>query len=188
MKKIVSATALALTLWATGAQAAFVDAYSIDHWQKTHNGGHVNLKNAPNSINISSNDVKNTSLTAQRDFDFTMTAVKSALIIFDWSYTTNDKRGAGFDPFGIVLNGIFHQLSNNSGSSKDVQSGTYSFVVHVGDIFGFRASSFDSIKGASTTTISNFHTPSQVPVPAALWLMAIPMLGLAGKKRKTLAA
>ncbi len=186
MKKYLTMALSAITFFAIEANAAFVDTYSVNNWQKSLEGGFVNTKSAPDSIKINSNNGLNSGFSGERNMDFTVASLKGGFVTFDWSYKTNDKNGAGADPFGILLNGIFTQLTDNSGGKT--QSGTFSFRVRPGDIFGFRANSVDSLLGIATTTISNFSAPSQVPAPAALWLMTIPVLSLARKKRlKTMA-
>lgn len=98
--------------------------------------------------------------------DFTIAASGDGTVSFDWVYQTLDEfLSAYWDPFGILLNGVFTKLTEDNGPDEDgpiAQSGSVSFSVTTGSVFGFRAHSIDSILGAATTTISNF---SFIPVP-----------------------
>lgn len=51
-----------------------------------------------------------------------------------WDYETFDIDGASFDPFGFLVNGVQFQLSGDLG--PDMQSGTFSFLIAEGDVFG----------------------------------------------------
>ena len=94
--------------------------------------------------------------------DFTMTAEESGYVEFSWSYITRD--APGFDPFGYLHNGVFHQQTTSSGA---VQTGAQSVFITRGDQFGFRQVSHDSVYGSATATIADFSfTP--VPEPATL--------------------
>jgi hypothetical protein len=85
-------------------------------------------------------------------------------VSFDWAFSTDDWL-PGFDPFGYLLNGAFTQLTIDDSSLT--QSGSVSFSVLAGDVFGFRQNSSDSIFGRASTTISNFTAPA-VPGPLPL--------------------
>ena len=104
--------------------------------------------------------------------DFTIAAPTAGTVSFDWNFSTLD--GAQYDPFGYLLNGVFTQLTNDLGSQT--QSGSASFSVLSGDVFGFRQNSQDSGHGRASTTISNFNgptaaAPASVPGP-------LPILGV----------
>jgi hypothetical protein len=178
---IFKITAVLITVFASQAHAAFMDDYVVKNWHKSINQGAINTSKAPDSIKLTSSDSKNPKFFGERNQDFTIASVGNGLVTFDWSYKTNDQDGPEFDPFGWLLNGVFTKLTNDNG--KIAQSGTFQVKVRAGDIFGFRANSSDSMFGSATTTVSNFSAPSQVPVPAAFWLMGAPLFGLLGKKR-----
>ena len=77
-----------------------------------------------------------------------------------------------YDPFGYLLNGAFTKLTSDGGGLT--QSGSASFSVLSGDVFGFRQNTWDSIFGRASTTISNFNGPTaaaSVPGP-------LPILGV----------
>ncbi|PHS60624.1 MAG: hypothetical protein COB12_12935 [Flavobacterium sp.] len=84
--------------------------------------------------------------------DLTVTVTDAASISFDWDYTTTD--GPAFDSFGILLNGVYTEISDPVGANT--QSGNYGLNVVPGDVFGFRSYSLDGGFGAATTTVSNF--------------------------------
>ncbi len=178
MKLILTSLALIASLFAGPANAAFVNSYDVSNWTKTLNGGSINTINSPNSVSLTSSNVG----TGNRNQDFTIKAANTGLVTFNWSFVSKDKDGPKYDPFGILLNGVFTQLTSNAANKKN-QSGNYSLHVNMGDIFGFRANSTDSALGAATTTISNFDAPEAVPVPAAAWLFAVPMLAMLRKKK-----
>jgi hypothetical protein len=177
MKNFVKLIMLAMLLVAGHAHAAFVGVYDVANWTSSINGGSINTSGAPGSIALTSSNngggIKNQ--------DFTVTASASGVVSFDWNYVTNDTDGSFYDPFGFLHNSTFIQLTTNGLYS---QTGSFVFNVLAGDIFGFRANSFDSIFGAATTTVSNFNGPSSVPVPGALWLVVAPLMSLLVKKRK----
>lgn len=84
---------------------------------------------------------------------------------FDWAYSTDDSYSSSrWDPFGYLLNGAFITLTD---SGVGNQSGSASFSVLAGDLFGFRQNSYDSIYGRASTTISNFNVPA-APGPLPL--------------------
>ncbi len=85
---------------------------------------------------------------------FSIVIPLSGQLVFDWNYTTVDVDGPAFDPFGYRLNGIFFQLTNNSG--PDTQNGTVSIAVVAGNTFAFEQRSTDCILGAGATTVVEF--------------------------------
>jgi len=102
--------------------------------------------------------------------DFTIAAPTAGTLSFDWNYSTAEPDSA-YDVFGYLLNGAFTQLTLNGIAN---QSGTASFSVLTGDVFGFRQNTLDSQIGRASTTISNFNgptAPASVPGP-------LPILGV----------
>lgn len=157
-------------LAASPAQALtqFAGDYAPGNWTQSIGGdGSIDTSGAPASISLDgaddgSGDPANT--------DFTIAAPTAGLVSFDWNFSTAD--GPFFDPFGYLLNGAFTQLTNDAGSQT--QSGTASFSVLTGQVFGFRQNSSDSQIGRASTTISNFNgptAPASVPGP-------LPILGV----------
>ncbi|PHS60623.1 MAG: hypothetical protein COB12_12930, partial [Flavobacterium sp.] len=93
-----------------------------------------------NVITISSDNGSNT----EGFTDLTVTVTDAAAISFDWDYTTTD--GPAFDSFGILLNGVYTEISDPLGANT--QSGNYGLNVVPGDVFGFRSYSLDGGFGA----------------------------------------
>ena len=165
------------------ANSAFIDAYDLSNWSQSTNGGTIDISGAPDTVVLTSS---NDGSGDKKNQDFIITALENEAINFAWSYQTTDLNV--YDPFGWLFNGVFTQLTDNSGNSN--QSGIFSFNVVTGDIFGFRANSVDSMSGSSITEISDFSAtpiPSQVPTPPSSWLLAISLMGLwRSKHKKTL--
>jgi hypothetical protein len=93
-------------------------------------------------------------------------------VSFDWDYSTDDD--PEYDPYGYLLNGVFTQLTINNFDIN--QSGSVSFSVLAGDVFGFRQNSNDSSFGRASTTISNFNGPLAASGPASV-PGPLPLLG-----------
>ncbi|MEQ1529298.1 MAG: PEP-CTERM sorting domain-containing protein [Methylococcales bacterium] len=159
----------------------FSSAYNIANWTSLIDGGTINTSLAPASISLTSSDDQ--SLEPNKYQEFTIAAVAPGQISFNWAYESADTEAFG-DDFGWVLNGVFTKLSDSDGLLS--QNGVFSANISAGDVFGFRAYSFDSTGGAAITTISQFAAP--VPLPAAVWLFGTGLFGFLWQaKRKNLA-
>jgi PEP-CTERM motif len=101
---------------------------------------------------------------------------------FNWSYLTADGAGPAGDIFGVVVNGVFTQLSDPGGAVA--QSGTASFAAS--SSFGWFVNCTDCIGGAATATISSFAIAQAVPEPStyALMLSGIGALGLLVRRKR----
>lgn len=163
----------------------FTSDYDVSNWSQSLNGGSIDTSGAPTSIiEISSNT--DTGLSA--DTDFTITSLDDGIVTFNWVYSTEDRDGSFYDPFGWLINGSFTQLTVDD--LFTTQSGVESFTVNAGDVFGFRMTSLDSALGAATVVISGFSAPAPngvapVPVPAAVWLFGTGLIGLFGMRKKS---
>ena len=172
----------------------FTSDYDVSNWTQSPGGGSIDTSGAPASIIEISSD-SGTGLGLPSDTDFTITSLDNGIVTFNWVYNTADQDGSFYDPFGWLLNGVFTQLTIDD--LFTTQSGTESFAVNAGDIFGFRITSEDSLLGPATVAISNFSAPetpavpttpgdvSPVPVPAAVWLFGTGLIGLIGMRKKS---
>lgn len=190
LAKLLAPLALAgatLGLAANPAQAwtLFSGYYAPTNWtQSVQLDGSIDTSNAPTSIILRSANngggAKNT--------DFTIAAPTAGTVSFDWNFSTDDT--AFYDPFGYLLNGAFTQLTNDGG--PDNQSGSVTFSVLTGGVFGFRQNSTDSCCGRASTTISNFNGPiaaAPVSVPGPLPLLgAVAAFGWSRQLRKRIRA
>jgi hypothetical protein len=176
LAKTIAPIALAgatLGLAANPAQALtqFAGDYAPANWTQSIEGdGFINTGGAPASISLSSADDGS---EKSQNTDFTIAAPTAGTVSFDWAYSNPDD-SPQFDPFGYLLNGAFTRLTINNSSST--QSGSVSFSVLAGDVFGFRQNSVDSIFGRASTTISNFNGPLAASGPASV-PGPLPLLG-----------
>jgi hypothetical protein len=178
LAKTIAPIALAgatLGLAANPAQALtqFAGDYAPANWTQSIEGdGFINTGGAPASISLSSADDGS---EKSQNTDFTIAAPTAGTVSFDWAFSTDDIF-AEYDPFGYLLNGAFTQLTINGNGSNLTQSGSVSFSVLAGDVFGFRQNSVDSIFGRASTTISNFNGPLAASGPASV-PGPLPLLG-----------
>ena len=160
-----------LGLAASPAQALtnFAGDYAPGNWTQSIGGdGSINTGGAPTIITLTGADDSG----GDQNTDFTIAPPTAGTVSFNWSYVTNDISSPYWDPFGYLLNGAFTQLTDDSGAQT--QSGSASFSVLSGDVFGFRQNTIDSGFGRASTTISNFNgptAPASVPGP-------LPILGV----------
>lgn len=144
---------------AAATQSGFDGLYAPGSWTFSSNppgganSGSVNTALAPGSITLTGVDgpFAGPPLGAS-DTDYTITAVASGTVTFDWNYSGLDANPK--DEGYYLLNGAPTFLANNSGGS-----GTISFAVNAGDTFGFRVHSTDSKKEAGVLAVSNFSAP-----------------------------
>jgi hypothetical protein len=110
------------------------------------------------------------------------TIAGSGTFSFHWSYLTADDAGPAGDIFGVVVNGVFTQLSDPGGAVT--QSGNASFAAS--SSFGWFVNCTDCIGGAATATITNFAVTQAIPEPSAyaLMLSGIGALGLIGRRKR----
>jgi hypothetical protein len=161
MKKIC--TAIATCCFILNASAQFSGSYAPESWTTVlpaNSNGHVNISNAPTSITINgSNDAANVATMQPVTTDYAIVASSTGPWSFTWSYRSNDQsNNPQQDIAGVLINGVFIQLTNNSGSAD--QSGTFNGMdVTAGTVIGFRVSATNNIDGNATFTVANFSPP-----------------------------
>jgi flagellin len=86
---------------------------------------------------------------------------------FDFTYTTFDVDGASWDPAGYEINGVRTQLSNNSLTQGQSNSGTRTVNYPVGATFGWYITTNDGQAGKAQLVISNATIITAPPVVVA---------------------
>lgn len=189
MKRYSKILVLALVVMASTFAAAddigFTGNYSAGNWSFFNTGSSGGSGSiTASTMTITGNDSGCWPCYGSGTTGFTATAAYSATISFNWSFTTFDSDGSGFDfPFYITINGNTYF----SQSGPTTQNGTISFSVNAGDVFGFGVYSVDQAFGPGVLTITNFKSTAQVPEPATLFLMGTGLVGAAGTLRKRFA-
>jgi hypothetical protein len=107
---------------------------------------------------------------------YTITAPLSGMVTFDWGYSSTDT--GDWDRGGYMINGVKTVLANNANQG----TGSGSFMVNAGDIFGFYVESVDGGFGPGILTITNFAAP--VPEPATLAVVGLGLAAVARRRRK----
>ena len=102
------------------------------------------------------------------DTTYTATALSNQTFNVNWVYHTDDE-DPGFDPAGYVKNGVFTQLTDNSGPND--QNGAFILSVLTNDIYGFVVLSDDGEEGRADILVNAFTvTAAETPLPAAVWM------------------
>jgi len=186
MKQLIAAVAFFLVSSAqAGTITGFTGEYDVSNWTTTFTSpcnGCATIASATELTLVGADGAE----AFDQFTDRTITVLTNAIITFSWEYETLDD--PYWDLFGIIYNDgsgvLFTPLADETGGI--LQTGSRSFVVDAGDIFGFRVWSVDSINGAATGTISNFSVESEgggtVPEPGGLALLGIALLGAAAAR------
>ena len=163
-----SLAAVAIPAAAKADLEDFSGPYAPANWTFTNTGtsnGNVNTSGAPASIILTGGNSGGGSGTT----NFTIAAVASGMLTFDWNYSSTDS--GSYDIGNFLLNGTPTFLANNNGGS-----GTFSIAVNAGDIFGFQVFSQDNSFGPGVLTVANFSAP--VPEGSTLALFALGAVGI----------
>lgn len=181
-KKLLAYTAVvgASLVAVAPAQAGFLDAYDVSNWTTTltNSNGSVDTSGAPFGVLVIGSD--NESGFAGTT-DFTIAAVASGQVSFDWSYSSLDSNF--YDQGGFLLNNVFNFLAANDSQG----SGFDSFAVTAGDILGFRVFSTDNRFGPGFLQIKNLDAPNfdaPIPEPTTLALLAAGAVGGFASRRR----
>jgi len=148
-----------------GNQSAcgFQGLYDPANWTLTNTNadGLVDTFGAPASISMTGG---NNDSGGEGSTDYTTNAHSNGNVSFDWDYESLDRDGPFFDPAGYLVNGVFNQLTVSGGTPT--QSGSVTFPVVAGDVFGFRIITVDNFLGPGVyTSISNFGVDCVMPIP-----------------------
>ena len=127
----------------------FTSYFDINNWTLTPDTGNIDTTNAPISIELVSSNTGG----GEHNTTVTIPIPSNGIINFNWNSSTEDGWYV-FDPFGYLLNGIFYKLTKDY--EQLPESGIFSLLLNIGDVFGFCEKSTDSVQGSSTTIISNF--------------------------------
>jgi hypothetical protein len=123
---------------------------------------------------------------------YTDTFLSDTTLSFDWTYQTFDTGGSTRDKAGYVINNTFTQLSKDGLTNSTVQSGSVLISIMANDIFGLYIDSVDSRDNFAYLSVTNYSatpaTPSAVPVPAALPLMASALVAFGISRRSKVKA
>ena len=150
-----------VVVFASPVLADFVGPYDVGNWDTTLTGSPpgggslIDTSGAPASIEIVGGDLG--CFGTPCNLDFTIAAVASGFVSFDWGYETTDFDGPSHEHFGFLLNGFFTQVSDDGGGIS--QSGSEAFAVSLSDVFGFRLDCTDCVAGPAFVTISSFSAP-----------------------------
>jgi hypothetical protein len=163
-----------LTVGATPGHALLVNGFQGDYapsnWTFSTTGigtgSSVNTAGAPDSIELTGPDGGQPDPSLGNAFGvakFTTKARATGTVSFDWSVLIGVDEFSTFDdPFGFWVNADKFELTDDLFGD---QSGSYSYQVTVGDIFGFYVETATSQFGPTTATISNFTAPVPGPLP-----------------------
>ncbi|RIH66070.1 HYR domain-containing protein [Mariniphaga sediminis] len=134
----------------------FTGPFAPENWDLVTNGGngHIDLSGAPTQITLWGSDGSGAS---SPDTEYKITIPSDGMMSFDWDYYTYDW-GPNYDPFGYSINGVFTQLTDNSGSGT--QNGSISIPLNQGDVFAFVVQTTDDAVGPGTSTMVSFSFDS----------------------------
>lgn len=169
-----------MAMIASTARADFSGFYDPSRFTFTNiqADGSVDTLNKPTFITLTggNNGSGNPGAT-----DFTISSPRAGQVTFSFSYSSTDT--AFSDSAGFLLNGLFTPEAASSG-----QTGTATFMVNTGDVFGFRVATADNTGEPATFTVSSFSAP--VPEPSTLALLLVPgaaALWVGTRRRRALA-
>jgi len=174
MKSMLAATLMAFGLAIGLAGSCNADTFTLNN----DNGGDGYVVAIPGGFDLfgADNGFGNNYTT------YTATAATSETLTYNWTYTTNDCCGAGWDPGGYVINGVYTALSpyvfgpQGTGDS----SGVVTLTVLAGQNYGFYVYSPDSCCGRGDIAVNATPLPAALPMFAA----GLGLVGWLARRRK----
>lgn len=180
MKSFLIAAMLAFAGLAGAAPITdFTGPYDVANWTAVPGSGSVDVGAAPAAVTLTSGNAGSGNDVVT---DFYVTVVEDAFFSFDWVFASADD--PFFQAFGYLVGDslatlTFGDLTNGLDAN---QSGSASVFATAGQIFGFRAISFQEGELNASTRIGNFAVTA-VPEPGALALACLALLGAAAATR-----
>jgi Secretion system C-terminal sorting domain len=164
--KPVILTVFFLSVLSSRTFSQFSGMYAPSKWAtvlSANSTGSVNSTLAPVSVMIIGSDDPTNTFGGTTDVDYRITIGSAGILSFAWSYHSNDvDHDPMYDPAGVVINGVFTQLTVNTSGLVN-QTGTYTSVsLAAGTVIGFRVRATDNGYGDARLTISGFSAPSGV--------------------------
>lgn len=101
-------------------------------------------------------------------------------LVFNYTYTTNDCCGSGYDSAGYLIGSTYTALSPPSSPAPYSFSDTVSFSVAPGETYGFYVATIDGRLGRADIAVSPGLGVSAVPLPASAPMFGAALLVLAG--------
>ena len=165
----------------------FNGVYAPGNWTNSPGTGSINTTTSPTVPPLTDKTISltssNTGSGFPSDTDFTIAMQGPGNVVFHWGYTSTDTSAVA-DPFGYLLNGVFHPVTSGTAVT---QNGYVTLAVNTGDIFGFRQSTTNDMNGAASTLVSSFNAPISSPAPLPI-LGAVAAFGWSRKLRRRIKA
>ena len=136
-------------------QSGFDGYYLPTNWSLLNTSGGTGFVNTSGTPTSNYLEGSNNSSGTAGETRLQITIPCTSILTYNWNYHTNDW-DPSYDPMGYYLNGVFTQLTNNSGAND--QSGVVNIPVSTGDVFSFCIKS-DNTNAAASVVISNFSAP-----------------------------
>lgn len=151
-----------------GAQAAFIDPYALNNFMLVNTNADGTAITPDNGLSVVLTGGNNGS-GEPGTTDLVTSAKAAGLVQFNYSYSSLDIPAQDFA--GYVVGNTFTQIADMSG-----QTGMVSFMVPVGQTFGFRVGTVDNEFEPGVLTLSNFNGPvtsSGVPEPGGAQMLLL---------------